>query len=64
MLLGYDGCYIGLYTLGGELVLLINVGARWGILDASFTFYSVLKYLLVSRLGGSDSVQLLVVVSL
>ena len=59
LLLGPDGCCIGLSTLVGGLVLLINGGAGWGILATSLTF--VVNYILnslldnfVSSLGGSD----------
>ena len=58
LMLGYNGCCIGLSTIRGGLVLFLNVGCGWGILVASFTLQYVLNYLLVSRLGGSASVRL------
>ena len=69
LLLMGSNCCIGLSTLGGGLVLLRNGGTGWGILDASFTLYSTLKFLLVSSFGGYVLVRLcsmllLVVVSL
>ena len=52
MLLGSNGCWICLSTLGGGLVLLINFDAGWGTLAASFTLYYALNSLLVSSLRG------------
>ena len=46
------------------MILLRNCGSGWGMLAVSFTLYYAISSLLVSRLGVSASVQLLVVVSL
>ena len=68
LLLG-SNCCIGLSTLRGGLVLLVNGDAEWVILVVSFTWCYAINFLLVYRFLGSDlvwrySMLLLVVFSL
>ena len=64
LFLGSDDYFIGSSTLGSGLVFLVNSGAGWGLVAASFAFvvHSTVNSMFgtfVASLGGSASVCIL-----